>query len=33
MTGPVAALAAGTAPLVAPGGAFTARFTVLVEDA
>jgi aldose 1-epimerase len=33
MTGPTAALAAGTTPLVQPGGSFTARFTVRVEDA
>jgi hypothetical protein len=33
MTGPTAALAAGTTPLVAPGGTFAARFTVTVEDA
>ena len=33
MTGPTAALAAGTTPLVAPGDAFTARFAVSVEDA
>jgi aldose 1-epimerase len=33
MTGPTAALAAGTTPLVAPGDAFTARFAVSVEGA
>jgi aldose 1-epimerase len=33
MPGPTAALAAGTAPLVDPGGRFSARFTVRVEDA
>jgi aldose 1-epimerase len=33
MTGPTAALAAGTTRLVAPGGTFGARFTVAVEDA
>ena len=33
MTGPTAALAAGTARLVAPGETFGARFTVAVEDA
>jgi aldose 1-epimerase len=33
MTGPTAALAAGTCPLVEPGDAFTARFTIAVEDA
>jgi aldose 1-epimerase len=33
MTGPVAALAAGTTPLVEPGGSFTAEFTVRVEEA
>ena len=33
MTVPTAALAAGTTPLVQPGGTFTARFTILVEDA
>jgi aldose 1-epimerase len=33
MTGPTAALAAGTAPLVQPGASFAARFTVRVEDA
>ena len=33
MTGPTAALAAGTTPLVDPGGSFTAEFTVRVEDA
>jgi aldose 1-epimerase len=33
MTGPVAALAAGTAPLVDPGRSFTAEFTIRVEDA
>ena len=33
MTGPTAALAAGTTPLVQPGDAFTARFAVSVEDA
>ena len=33
MTGPTAALAAGTTPLVAPGDTFAARFTVTVEDA
>jgi aldose 1-epimerase len=33
MTGPTAALAAGTCPLVEPGGSFTARFTIAVEDA
>jgi aldose 1-epimerase len=33
MTGPTAALAAGTTPLVQPGDAFTARFAVTVEDA
>jgi galactose mutarotase-like enzyme len=33
MTGPTAALAAGTTPLVAPGEAFTATFTIRVEDA
>ena len=32
MTGPTAALAAGTTPLVAPGDSFAARFTVTVED-
>jgi aldose 1-epimerase len=33
MTGPTAALAAGTTPLVAPGDRFTATFTIRVEDA
>jgi galactose mutarotase-like enzyme len=33
MTGPTAALAAGTTPLVAPGERFTATFTIRVEDA
>jgi aldose 1-epimerase len=33
MTGPTAALAAGTTPLVQPGASFTARFTISVEDA
>jgi aldose 1-epimerase len=33
MTGPTAALAAGTTPLVDPGASFTAEFTVRVEDA
>ena len=33
MTGPTAALAAGTAPLVQPGASFAARFTIRVEDA
>jgi aldose 1-epimerase len=33
MTGPTAALAAGTTPLVAPGDTFAARFTVTVEEA
>ena len=33
MTGPTAALAAGTAPLVRPGASFAARFTLWVEDA
>ena len=33
MTGPTAALAAGTTPLVQPGDAFTARFAVTVEGA
>ena len=33
MTAPIAALAAGTTPLVQPGGSFTATFTVRVEDA
>ena len=33
MTGPTAALAAGTTPLVDPGGSFTAEFTIQVEDA
>ena len=33
MTGPTAALAAGTTPLVDPGAGFTAEFTVRVEDA
>ena len=33
MTGPTAALAAGSTPLVAPGDTFAARFTVTVEDA
>jgi aldose 1-epimerase len=33
MTGPVAALAAGTTPLVEPGGSFTAEFTIQVQDA
>jgi galactose mutarotase-like enzyme len=33
MTGPTAALAAGTTPLVASGDTFAARFTVTVEDA
>jgi galactose mutarotase-like enzyme len=32
MTGPTAALAAGTAPLVDPGGSVTAEFTVRVEE-
>jgi aldose 1-epimerase len=32
MTGPTAALAAGTTPLVAPGDRFTARFAVSVQD-
>jgi aldose 1-epimerase len=33
MTGPTAALAAGTTPLVQPGDSFTARFTITAEDA
>jgi aldose 1-epimerase len=33
MTGPVAALAAGTASLVQPGARFAARFAIRVEDA
>jgi hypothetical protein len=33
MTGPTAALAAGTTPLVEPGGSFTAEFTIQVQDA
>jgi aldose 1-epimerase len=33
MTVPTAALAAGTTPLVQPGGSFTARFIIRVEDA
>jgi aldose 1-epimerase len=33
MTGPTAALAAGTTPLVAPGERFTATFSLRVEDA
>ena len=33
MTGPTAALAAGTTPLVAPGETFTAEFAIRVEDA
>jgi galactose mutarotase-like enzyme len=33
MTAPTAALAAGTTPLVQPGGSFTATFSVRVEDA
>ena len=33
MTGPTAALAAGTAPLVQPGASFAACFTIRVEDA
>jgi aldose 1-epimerase len=33
MTGPTAALAAGTTPLVQPGASFAARFTIRVEDA
>jgi aldose 1-epimerase len=33
MTGPTAALAAGTTPLVDPGASLTAEFTVQVEDA
>jgi aldose 1-epimerase len=33
MTGPTAALAAGTTPLVAPGERFTATFSIRVEDA
>ena len=33
MTAPTAALATGTAPLVAPGDRFSARFTLEVEDA
>ena len=33
MTGPTAALAAGTTPLVRPGDRFTADFTIRVEDA
>jgi aldose 1-epimerase len=33
MTGPTAALAAGTTPLVDPGDSFTAEFTIQVEDA
>ena len=33
MTGPTAALAAGTTPLVQPGDRFTARFTIRAEDA
>jgi aldose 1-epimerase len=33
MTGPTAALAAGTSRLVAPGGSFTARFTLRVQAA
>jgi aldose 1-epimerase len=33
MTGPTAALAAGTTPLVAPGDRFAATFTIRVEDA
>ncbi len=32
MTGPTAALAAGTTPLVDPGGSVTAEFTVRVEE-
>ena len=32
MTGPTAALAAGTTPLVDPGGSVTAEFTIRVED-
>jgi aldose 1-epimerase len=32
MTGPTAALAAGTTPLVDPGGSFSAEFTIQVED-
>jgi aldose 1-epimerase len=32
MTGPTAALAAGTCPLVEPGASFSARFTIRVED-
>jgi galactose mutarotase-like enzyme len=32
MTGPTAALAAGTTPLVEPGASFTARFSIRVED-
>ena len=33
MTGPTAALAAGTTPLVQPGDSFAATFTIRVEDA
>jgi aldose 1-epimerase len=33
MTGPTAALAAGTTPLVEEGGSFTAEFTIQVQDA
>lgn len=33
MTGPTAALAAGTTPLVEPGASFAATFTIRVEDA
>ena len=33
MTGPTAALAAGTTPLVQPGASFAATFTILVEGA
>jgi aldose 1-epimerase len=33
MTGPTAALAAGTTPLVAPGERFTATFSIRVEEA
>ena len=33
MTGPTAALAAGTTPLVAPGEPFTATFSIRVEEA
>jgi hypothetical protein len=33
MTAPIAALATGATPLVAPGESFSARFTIGVEEA